>query len=246
MKINSKQISILSFSAALCLILIAPLCIIYFSSPTANTHVIWDWANALGYISISIALLLFIYSGKPSPYPNYSGKFFVNFHRDLGFIALILIVLHITILLITEPLLIEHIKLTAPIYMLSGLLAAILILVIAFSSIRPFRKKLWGNYLQFKRFHNILSILAVSLIAIHIYISRFYANHTAKLLLLLALCIISLTLYMKRKWINKTTKFSKQRINLDNKTETRISYVCLFLAAVFALLLVFTKHYFIL
>ena len=239
----TKLASLANFCICFCLILLTPLCIIYFSSPTANTKITWDWANALGYISISIALLLFIFSGKTLPYPKYTGKFFVNFHRDLGFIALILVGLHIAILLITEPVLIEHIKLTAPIYMLAGLLAAILIVFIVFSSIRSYRKKLWKNYQQFRQFHNLLSIITLILIGVHVVISRFYVNHSNKFLLLLILSSIAIFVYTKYKWFKKPQKLMTEKIKIDSKIAAGISYGTLFVTMMLALLLVLAKHF---
>jgi hypothetical protein len=70
--------------------------------------VVWDFANLLGYLALGCCLLLFVYAGRPRAFPPFSGRFFANLHRDLGYSALLLVSAHVVILLVSEPLLLLH------------------------------------------------------------------------------------------------------------------------------------------
>lgn len=123
------------FSLFLAVGMLAPVGIALLRPTPAAIDPAWDWANALGYLGLAVSLLLFVYAGRARAFPPYSGRFFANLHRDLGYIALLLIGAHVVILLVREPLLLEHLKPTAPLHMLAGLLALILLMLLA----------LWGS-----------------------------------------------------------------------------------------------------
>ena len=141
----------------------------------------WDWANTLGYLGTAICLLLFIYAGRPRTFPPFSGRFFANLHRDLGYLALALVAGHVTLLLVAEPVLLEHLKPSAPLYMLAGLVASVLLLVLVVSSLTGLRKRIWSDYRWFKMLHALLAIACVAFIGWHVAGSRFYLNTAPKL-----------------------------------------------------------------
>jgi len=152
-----------SLAVSLFLILLLPYSIVFlFSAPSAG--ILWDWANALGYSAVGICLWLFIYSGRS------------HYHRDIGYLALLLIALHILLLLINEPLLIEHLKLSAPWYMLSGLAAVVLMALLVISSLAQFRTPFWSSYAVFQQSHKWLSISICMLIGLHLMGSNYYLN----------------------------------------------------------------------
>ena len=143
----------------------------------------WDWANYLGYLGLAIVMLLFSYAGRPRTFPPFSGRFFANLHRDLGYLALLVVAAHVGLLLVAEPLLLEHLKPSAPLYMLAGLLASLLLLVLVVSSITRLRRRVWPDYQRFKRLHAWLAIACVAFIGWHVAGSRFYLNTELKLAL---------------------------------------------------------------
>jgi amino acid transporter len=141
----------------------------------------WDWANTLGYLGAAICLLLFVYAGRPRTFPPFSGRFFANLHRDLGYLALALVAGHVALLLVAEPVLLEHLKPSAPLYMLAGLVASVLLLVLVVSSLTGLRKRIWSDYRRFKMPHALLAIACVAFIGWHVAGSRFYLNTAPKL-----------------------------------------------------------------
>jgi len=164
--------------------------------------VAWDLANLLGYLTIACCILLFVYAGRPRAFPPFSGRFFANIHRDLGYAALFFAIAHVAILLISEPLLLEHLKPTAPLYMLAGLVASLILLFLVIGSIPRWRRRIWPNYHRFKFLHAWLAVVCIALSCWHILGSSFYLNTTVKLVLgsLAAVAVFSFYLWGRYGW----------------------------------------------
>lgn len=160
--------------------------------PAPGIHTLWDWANGMGYLALALCLFLFAYKGRPRRYPAYSGRFFANLHRDLGYIALALLAGHVGILLAAEPLLLEHFKPTAPLHMLSGLLALLLMALLVLFSVPTLRRRLWPDYHLFRHVHAVLAVAVIALTLYHVVVSAFYLNAVWKqsVLLLSAAAIV--------------------------------------------------------
>ncbi len=139
--------------------------------------------------------MLFVYRGRARAFPAYSGRFFANLHRDLGYIALLMVAVHIAILVHAEPLLLEHLQPTAPLHMSSGLLASILILILVASSIPRLRRKLWRDYHLFRHIHAMFAVSALVLAVVHVVYSGFYLNSPWKLGLALLVALVVPAIY---------------------------------------------------
>ncbi|MBD9500478.1 ferric reductase-like transmembrane domain-containing protein [Pseudomonas sp. PDM17] len=149
----------------------------------------WDFANAAGLLGACLLGLLFVIGGRPQPRPLYEGKFFLRLHRDLGFAAVALLLVHIVVLLIDEPLLVEDLLPSAPAYMLAGLASAILMLVLAVSSLSRVRPRWSSSAASFRRWHYGGSFLALSLMAVHVLGAGYYSGGVWKGALLVALML---------------------------------------------------------
>jgi len=207
---------------------------------TPLTGVVWDFANALGYVAVAYFLLLFVFHGKQKVYPLFKGHFFTRFHRDLGFGAFILTFLHIVILLIQEPLLLEHLKLSAPWYMLSGLLASLLMVILVLSSLVRFRSRIWKDYRRFQWTHKWGAILLVMLIGFHIVGSGYYMNSPFKVILLSAFCLGTLLHYVHEQ---KTKTLDIQiRVKSSKHTSAWISFSLMTLFSIATLIVIILQH----
>lgn len=149
----------------------------------------WDFANAAGLLGACLAGLLFVMGGRPQPRPRYEGKFFLRLHRDLGFAAVALLLVHIVALLVDEPLLIEDLLPSAPGYMLAGLVSAVLMLVLAVSSLSRVRPRWSSSAATFRRWHYGGSLLALLLMAVHVLGAGYYSGGAWKGALLVALML---------------------------------------------------------
>lgn len=149
----------------------------------------WDFANAAGLLGACLLGLLFVIAGRPQPRPLYEGKFFLRLHRDLGFAAVALLLVHIGVLLVDEPLLIEDLLPSAPGYMLAGLTSAILMLVLAISSLNRVRPRWSRSAASFRRWHYGGSLLALLLMAVHVLGAGYYSGGIWKGALLVVLML---------------------------------------------------------
>lgn len=150
----------------------------------------WDFANAAGLLGACLLGLLFVIAGRPQPRPLYEGKFFLRLHRDLGFATVALLLVHIGVLLVDEPLLIEDLLPSAPGYMLAGLASAILMLVLAISSLSRVRPRWSNGAASFRRWHYGGSLLALLLMAVHVLGAGYYSGGVWKGVLLVALMLV--------------------------------------------------------
>ena len=202
---------------------------------------VWDWANALGFLGLATCLLLFVYAGRPRSSPPFSGRFFANLHRDLGYLALALVTGHVGLLLLSEPLLLEPLKSSAPLYMLAGLGAAVLLLVLVFSSITGLRKRIWQDYHRFKWLHAVLAIACVALIGWHVAGSRFYLNTSPKLAAG-GLAVIGLMGYYLRRRLGRRPDIRRASRMRDTAGYSHaLSYGAVLLLSVIALAVVWLR-----
>jgi hypothetical protein len=172
------------FTALLVVCLLAPIALVLLPPLPAPLGVSWDFASGAGYLSLALSLLLFFYAGRARAFPPYSGRFFANLHRDLGYIALFLALIHAGVLLLVEPLLLEHLTLTAPLHMLAGTLALLLMTLLVLSSLPQLRRRLWSDYHRFRHLHAVASVGAVVLCFYHVFESGYYLNHLWKIVIL--------------------------------------------------------------
>jgi hypothetical protein len=190
------------FFILLLVCLASPLLLVSLGQRAPAVNLLWDWANAMGYCALAVALMLFVYTGRPRAFPAFSGRFFANLHRDFGYITLALVVGHIGILLYDQPLLLEHLKITAPVHMLAGLASAVALLVLVVSSITSLRRYLWRDHQRFRGFHAWLSIAVVLLLLVHVVGSAYYLNSVWKMAICLTAGAIVLGLYLDKRYVH--------------------------------------------
>ncbi len=230
----------LKFAVLLAACMLAPILIISIFPFPPGIRLLWDWANAMGYMAMAVCLLLFVYKGRPHSFPAYSGRFFANLHRDLGYVVILLIGGHIGVLLAIEPLLLEYLKPTAPLHILSGLLATILMLLLLAFSIFPLRRLLWRDYHLFRHVHAMVAITALGLLFYHILLSGFYLNSYWKKGLLAAVTVSVVAYYTMDKVPAVPARAS--RVRDSSRYSRRFSYGCTFGALLFSLLYAFLNN----
>ena len=194
---HAARLVALRFFAGLCACLSLPL-LLWAQWPAAPAAGLsWDLGNALGYLAVAVCLLLFVYRGRPRRFPPFGGRFFAAMHRHLGYLALLLTSCHVGLLLWAEPLLLEHIKPSAPAYMLAGLLAALLLLALVVTSVTAMRRRIWRDYHRFRWLHGWLGVACLVLLGWHVGGSAFYLNSPAKLAVALLAGMVVLASYRR-------------------------------------------------
>jgi hypothetical protein len=95
----------------------------------ASGGILWDAGIALGYAALVVAVTLYLYPLRGEGLPH-KRLFTLSQHRRIGWIALVLGLLHAAILLVAQPLVGHYLLPSAPLYMLLGLIALIALAVL--------------------------------------------------------------------------------------------------------------------
>ena len=95
----------------------------------ASGGIVWDIGIALGYAALVVAVTLYLYPLRGEGLPH-KRLFTLSQHRRIGWIALVLGLLHVAILLISQPLVGHYLLPSAPLYMLLGLIALIALAIL--------------------------------------------------------------------------------------------------------------------
>ena len=235
----NKQV--LSFSVVLFAGIISPVALVYLWPVPAGITLAWDWANSFGYLSLAICMSLFVYRGRALDFPAFSSRFFANLHRELGYLSLCLLFAHIGMLLLTEPLLLEHLKPTAPLHMLAGVFAFILILLLVTSSVPAARRQLWPDYHVFRHVHAVLAVSIVALTIFHVLGSSFYLNSRWKIGLASTVSFGILIYYLVSYY--RKSPVAATRISGSSQYSRYVSYGCTTLAVLVCMLLILGNHF---
>jgi Class III cytochrome C family len=165
----------------------------------ASGGMAWDLAAVLGYAAIVFALLLFLYPLRRPGLPHRL-LFTITQHRRLGWLALILAVLHTLLLLRIEPDTGYYLLPSAPLYMLCGTAALITLAVLLQTGLRvrrlmrlATRDRSQPAPRRTSLTHATLSAVLLALIGVHVIGSGQLLDRSSKavlacVLLALALC----------------------------------------------------------
>lgn len=134
--------------------------------PTLGGGWLWDLANGVGFAAIVCVLVLSLETGR--------GLGAVKRHERIAWFCLILVLLHAGIFLVSDSVVIEYLKLSAPMYMLVGIGATLLLLALAVSSQPSIRRRLWAGHASFKQIHWWLAMSMLGLAVYHVAGSAFY------------------------------------------------------------------------
>jgi Ferric reductase like transmembrane component/Class III cytochrome C family len=125
----------------------------------------WGLADGLGLLSLFLAVAVTAWPVRPRVAPTPRATT-LSLHRLLGFLALGLALLHTAGLVVAEPLLLEHLKPTAPVFMLAGLLALVLLGVLCVTGLWSVRRHFPGSG-AFQLIHIALAALLLVLLGVH-------------------------------------------------------------------------------
>ncbi|MDP6375450.1 MAG: ferric reductase-like transmembrane domain-containing protein [Pseudomonadales bacterium] len=125
---------------------------------------LWDTGNGLGFAAIAILLGLGLDHGRGRAYDR---------HRAFGWAAFSLASMHTVYFLIADPLVIEYLKLSAPVPMLAGLTALAALLGVVLTSGHGVRRALYPSG-AFRKEHWWLSAIVAATAGWHVVGSGFY------------------------------------------------------------------------
>ena len=156
--------------------------LLWFIPPRAPQNG-WWWDLLMGIGMLAAGLMLALPAIAPRVWVNYGGhprglQYLLYLHRDVTYLVLLLVFIHIVGLIVFDQTTIEYLKLSAPWSMLSATIAAVVLLVITISSL--FRAELNVRYRAWRNWHIGMSIAAMALTTFHIVDAGFYLNSSIK------------------------------------------------------------------
>ncbi len=123
----------------------------------------------------------------------------LRLHTAIGYAALILAALHIGGLLLSDHNVIEYLKPTAPLYQFAGIVATVLLVVLAVLSHGPARRRLWKSHRGFQASHVILACALAVLVAVHVVVTARYVGGTGRRVLYLAATLGALLMLLRAR-----------------------------------------------
>jgi hypothetical protein len=115
-----------------------------------SAGVCWDLLLATGYMGLVLLAVLGWDSEVPVNRPR------LRLHRNLAILATGLVAVHAIGFPLLDPILIEYLKPTAPLYMLVGIGAAVALLAVTVSSLPGPRNAIYRTFPRFRSWHRLL------------------------------------------------------------------------------------------
>jgi predicted CXXCH cytochrome family protein len=100
-------------------------------------------------------------------------------HELLGWLALVAAVLHVGILLALDRNVLEHVKLTAPLYEFAGIIAVLTLLFLTLPAGASVRSRLWSGHRSFQAAHVGAACVLVVTLAVHLVATGRYVHGRA-------------------------------------------------------------------
>jgi Ferric reductase like transmembrane component len=162
----------------------------------------WDFAMAIGLAAaVGLALLPLLSARWWAPqYPDSAFLRMVQrVHRDLAYVLTAFMLLHVGVLLLLEPRVIEYLKPGASPAMLVGLVAVLCSVALLMSSPRGTHSRL--SYRAWRYWHMLLSFIVITLTLWHVLGAGFYHHSAGQRFAVLWLLVIPtvLTWWLRRK-----------------------------------------------
>ena len=158
---NSRYLTLLL------LLVTALLAITMLSAPMLSGGVMWDAANTLGFIAFAGMLYLFVDVGRGERN---------RFHQIVSYGAAAALAAHVGWLLAADRTIWHYLSPDAPPYMLTGLIALLLLSTIIVLALPRWRRIWQQRFRNFQRWHYWLSVCAIMMGGYHIWGSSFYIS----------------------------------------------------------------------
>jgi hypothetical protein len=123
-------------------------------------------ADLFGWCSFLLLLLLFLLPLRRRQ-PELTPLIAHSAHRRVGYLMLVLVIIHAGVSVVGEPESIEYWLPTAPLYMLFAQVSAIVLAVLCWMAARATRARPSGTGSHFHRTHLLLSLLVLALSFAH-------------------------------------------------------------------------------
>ena len=169
-----------------------------FASTGSTGGLLWDLLNGAGFAACALFIQLSWLSASPARQPM------LDAHADLALWICAFAVLHGVGLLVAEPTLLEYLEADAPLYMLMGVLALVVLLALTWASFPRARQRVWQSWPAFRSWHRWAWLFLLCAIAWHVLGSGFYLDTAlARLLGVAALLLMPLGFWADRRLLRR-------------------------------------------
>jgi predicted CXXCH cytochrome family protein len=157
----------------------------------------WEIAQILGLSALICCLTLLLLPVRPRTVvaPTLS----LRRHEIFGWLALIATGAHVAVLLAVDHQVFEHLRLTAPPYEGAGVLALLLLMVLAPLSTGTMRRLLWSRHRSFQAVHVGVSCILVPLLAVHVITSSHFVHGTIRVAVYVAISVAALLALLRAR-----------------------------------------------
>lgn len=125
----------------------------------------------------------------------------LRWHTLIGWLALLAVGIHAGGLVLSDGVVVEYLKPTAPLYQLAGMVATALLLGIVLSGVAGVRRRLWRSHRGFQSTHAILGCVLIALTAIHVIATARYVGGRGRRVVVLAAMIGGLLMLLRPRRI---------------------------------------------
>ncbi|UCG79355.1 MAG: ferric reductase-like transmembrane domain-containing protein [Nitrospirota bacterium] len=150
------------------LLILAPLFVLLVGPAPKGGGIWWDFSIALGFSGTAMLGIMFLLTARfRFPAEPFGIDLIYYFHKQISVVMAIIIILHPSILLMTDTGLISLLNpLSSPFHISAGLYSVIALLIVIVSSL--YRKPLRIHYDGWRILHAFLAVLALLFAVIHI------------------------------------------------------------------------------
>jgi predicted CXXCH cytochrome family protein len=125
----------------------------------------------------------------------------LQLHTLLGWLVLLAVAIHVGGLILSDRLVVEYLKPSAPLYQLAGLAATLVLVVVVLSGSADVRRRLWRSHRGFQATHVILGCVLIALLAVHVIVSARYIGGRGRRVVILAAMIGGLLMLVRPRRI---------------------------------------------
>jgi len=159
----------------------------------------WFWILAMlsGYgAAVLIGVLMLLPLRRVAI--SHWGRISVPSHERLALWCLGLTAIHVAILIISDPFIIEYFKWHQPRHMIAGNAGGILLVLLVVTSLERVRVRLFGLRMRFRPIHVVSSLILVVLTAAHMLGSAIYLEGRIKMAAFALICAALAALALRR------------------------------------------------
>lgn len=192
----------------------------------------WEAINGLGVGCIAILVATAFDARTPATRNS------LRLHQGFALVAASLAALHALSFLILDPLLLEHLKLTAPLHMWMAVSSLVLLLLVTGFSFAPWRQRVFGDFRTFRFWHVALTLLVLLSALVHVVetASAFRSSVRVWLLAVLMIGLPTAAMLMRRRSWNPTHTTVPSDINSADATSLRVGLILLSIALAYSVL----------